>query len=261
MAHPFLLAHSLSNVEMPRYKLTIEYDGTEFVGWQQQDNGSSVQVALQTAAFNFCGSQIDCMAAGRTDSGVHALGQVVHLDLPHAYTEDTVRDALNAHLRPAPIAVLGVERVDDSFHARFSATRRDYHYVIVNRRTPLTVESGKAWLVTRPLDEAAMLTAGKHLIGRHDFTSFRSSKCQAKSPVKTLDSLELVRTGEHINIMAQARSFLHRQVRNIVGTLVMVGEGKIVPEHVASILDARNRESAGPCAPPDGLYLFAIGYD
>lgn len=246
---------------MPRYKLTIEYDGTDFVGWQQQDNGPSVQVALQTAAFNFCGSQIECMAAGRTDSGVHALGQVVHLDLPHACTEDAVRDALNAHLRPAPIGVLDVERVDDRFHARFSATRRVYRYIIVNRRTPLTLERRRAWLVTRPLDEAAMLTAGRHLVGKHDFTSFRASECQAKSPVKTLDSLESVRAGDHINIIAQARSFLHRQVRNIVGTLVMVGEGKIPPDHVATILAARNRERAGPCAPPDGLYLSAIKYD
>ena len=246
---------------MPRYKLTIEYDGTNFVGWQQQNNGPSVQMALQTAAFQFCGSEVECLAAGRTDSGVHALGQVAHLDLPRSYPTDTVRDALNAYLRPAPIAVLQVERVDDEFHARFSATERAYQYVIVNRRSPLTIERGRAWLVARPLNATAMLAAGKHLVGRHDFTSFRASECQATSPIKTLSSLQSVRTGERINITAQARSFLHRQVRNIVGTLVMVGEGKITPDQVATILAARNRKSAGPCAPPDGLYLVAISYD
>ena len=201
------------------------------------------------------------MAAGRTDSGVHAIGQVTHLDLPGHYDTDTVRDALNAHLRPAPIAVLDVERVSEQFHARFSATRRTYRYVIVNRRAPLTVERGRAWLVPRPLDEKAMLKASKHLLGKHDFTSFRAAECQAKSAVKTLDTLESVRTGDHINITAGARSFLHRQVRNIVGTLVMVGEGKIMPGQVANILAARDRESAGPCAPPDGLYLVSVEYD
>ena len=246
---------------MPRYKLTIEYDGTNFIGWQQQDNGPSVQTALQTAALNFVGAHVDCMAAGRTDSGVHALGQVAHLDLPGHYDTDTVRDALNAYLRPAPIAVLDVKQVSEQFHARFSATRRTYRYVIVNRRTPLTVERGRAWLVPRPLDENAMLKASKHLLGKHDFTSFRAAKCQAKSAVKTLDTLESVRTGDHINITAGARSFLHRQVRNIVGTLVTVGEGKIMPAQVANILAARDRESAGPCAPPDGLYLVSVEYD
>ena len=246
---------------MPRYKLTIEYDGTNFVGWQQQDNGLSVQAALQTAALNFVGAHVACMAAGRTDSGVHALGQVAHLDLPSHYDSDTVRNALNAHLRPAPIAVLDVEQVSEQFHARFSATRRTYRYVIVNRRTPLTVERGRAWLVPRPLDENAMLKASKYLLGRHDFTSFRAAECQAKSAVKTLDTLESVRTGEHINITARARSFLRRQVRNIVGTLVMVGEGKIIPGQVANILAARDRERAGPCAPPDGLYLVSVEYD
>ena len=246
---------------MPRYKLTIEYDGTNFVGWQQQDNGLSVQAALQTAALNFVGAHVACMAAGRTDSGVHALGQVVHLDLPSHYDSDTVRIALNAHLRPAPIAVLDVEQVSEQFHARFSATRRTYRYVIVNRRTPLTVKRGRAWLVPRPLDENAMLEASKHLLGKHDFTSFRAAECQAKSAVKTLDTLESVRTGDHINITAGARSFLLRQVRNIVGTLVTVGEGKIMPGQVANILAARDRESAGPCAPPDGLYLVSVEYD
>jgi len=246
---------------MPRYKLKIEYDGTNFVGWQQQDNGPSVQTAIQTAAFRFCGSEVECLAAGRTDSGVHALGQVAHLDLPRIYPADTVRDALNAHLRPAPVAVLQAEQVDDRFHARFSATKRAYQYVIVNRRSPLTIERGRAWLVSRPLDATAMSAAGDHLIGRHDFTSFRASECQAASPVKTLSLLQSVRTGERINITAEARSFLHRQVRIIVGTLVMVGEGKIAPDQVVTILGARNRESAGPCAPPDGLYLVAISYD
>ena len=246
---------------MPRYRLKIEYDGTNFVGWQQQDNGPSVQMAIQTAAFRFCGSEVQCLAAGRTDSGVHALGQVAHLDLPRIYPADTVRDALNAYLRPAPVAVLQVDQVDDKFHARFSATKRAYQYVIINRRSPLTIERGRAWLVARPLDATAMSAAGKHLIGRHDFTSFRASECQAASPVKTLSLLHSARAGERINITAEARSFLHRQVRNIVGTLVMVGEGKIAPDQVATILAARNRESAGPCAPPDGLYLVAISYD
>ncbi len=246
---------------MPRYKLKIEYDGTDFVGWQQQDNGPSVQTAIQAAAFRFCGLEVECLAAGRTDSGVHALGQVAHLDLPRIYPTDTVRDALNAYLRPAPVAVLHVEQVGDDFHARFSATKRAYRYVIVNRRSPLTIERGRAWLIARPLDATAMSAAGRHLIGRHDFTSFRASECQAASPVKTLSLLQAARTGERINITAEARSFLHRQVRNIVGTLVMVGEGKIPPDQLATILADRNRKSAGPCAPPDGLYLSAVSFD
>ena len=246
---------------MYRYKLTIEYEGTDYVGWQQQDNGSSVQGALQAAILNFTGTEIVCIGAGRTDAGVHALGQVAHIDLPRLYPTATVRDALNSHLHPAPIGILNVERVAQTFHARFSATKRSYRYVIVNRRTPLTIERGRAWLVNQPLDDVAMSAACNHLVGNHDFTSFRAAECQAKSAIKTLDRLCSIRTGDQLTVTARARSFLHRQVRNIVGTLVMAGQGKILPDYVPTILAARNRSTAGPCAPPDGLYLTTVEYD
>lgn len=245
---------------MTRWKLTLEYDGGGFVGWQRQDNGPSVQQALEEAVTRFCGETVRAHAAGRTDAGVHATGQVVHLDIAKETTGETVRDALNFHLKPAPVAVLAVEPVEDGFHARFSATGRAYLYRIVNRRAPLALERGRAWLVGAPLDAASMHEAAQALVGRHDFTSFRAALCQAASPVKTLDRLDVMRHGEEIAIVAEARSFLHHQVRNMVGTLKLVGEGKWTKADVACALAARDRAAAGPTAPPEGLYLTGVKY-
>ena len=245
---------------MTRYKLTLEYDGRGFVGWQRQDNGPSVQAALETAVQRFCAEAVCVEAAGRTDSGVHALGQVAHVDLDKATDAETLRDALNFHLKPAAVAVLSAEAVAPDFHARFSATERRYRYRIVNRRARLTLDQGRAWFVPVPLDAGAMGDAAQALAGRHDFTSFRASECQAKSPVKTLAALEVSRAGEEIQIEARARSFLHHQVRNMVGTLKLVGEGKWSRDDVARALAARDRKAAGPTAPADGLYLVAVRY-
>jgi len=243
-----------------RFRLTLEYDGAGFVGWQRQDNGPSVQQALEDAVFAFCGERVTAVAAGRTDAGVHALGQVVHLDIARAVAVETVRDAVNYHLRPAPIAVLAVEAAAADFHARFSAVERAYLYRIVNRRAPLALDRGRAWGVAAPLDAAAMAEAARALVGRHDFTSFRAASCQAASPVKTLDALEVARAGAEVRIAARARSFLHHQVRNMVGTLKLVGEGKWSAADVAAALAARNRSAAGPTAPPGGLYLVEVRY-
>lgn len=245
---------------MPRYKLTLEYDGAGLVGWQRQENGPSVQQALEEAVEGFCGERVAATAAGRTDSGVHALGQVVHLDLARPREPGVIRDAVNQHLKPAPIAVLAVEAVDDAFHARFSAKLRVYRYRIVNRRSPPTLERGRAWWIAPPLDAAAMHEAAQALVGHHDFSSFRASECQAKSPVKTLDELVVQRLGEEIAVSARARSFLHHQVRNMVGTLRLVGEGRSSADDVAAALAARDRAAGGPTAPAEGLYLVCVRY-
>lgn len=245
---------------MTRYKLTLEYDGAGFVGWQRQDNGPSVQAALEEAVFGFCGERVTAHGAGRTDSGVHALGQVAHVDIAKATTADTVRDALNQHLKPAPVAVLAAEVVDDEFHARFSATARRYLYRIVNRRAPLALDRGRAWFVPSELDAVAMHDAAQRLVGRHDFTSFRAAECQAKSPLKTLDRLAVARDATELRVEAEARSFLHHQVRNMVGTLRLVGEGKWSADDVAAALSRRDRTAAGPTAPAEGLYLVAVDY-
>jgi tRNA pseudouridine38-40 synthase len=245
---------------MTRYKLTLEYDGGGFVGWQRQDNGPSVQEALENAVKAFCGETVTSFAAGRTDAGVHALGQVAHVDLARETTADTVRDALNFHLKPAPIAVLKAEVVGEDFHARFSAKARLYRYRIVNRRPPLALDRGHAWLVGGELDTAAMHDAAQALVGHHDFTSFRATLCQAKSPLKTLDVLEVRRAGEEIVVNARAQSFLHHQVRNMVGTLKLVGERKWTRADVTAALAARDRSAAGPTAPPEGLYLTEVWY-
>ncbi len=245
---------------MTRYKLTLEYDGGGFVGWQRQDNGPSVQEALENAVKAFCGETVTSFAAGRTDAGVHALGQVAHVDLAKDTTAETVRDALNFHLKPAPIAVLKAEAVGEDFHARFSAKARLYRYRIVNRRPPLALDRGHAWLVGGELDTAAMHDAAQALLGHHDFTSFRATLCQAKSPLKTLDVLDVRRAGEEISVTARAQSFLHHQVRNMVGTLKLVGEGKWTRADVAAALAARDRSAAGPTAPPEGLYLTEVWY-
>jgi tRNA pseudouridine38-40 synthase len=245
---------------MPRYKLTIEYDGRPFVGWQIQDNGPSVQGVLARALEAFCGEKVSVQGAGRTDAGVHALGQVGHVDLARDWDEDTVRDALNAHLRPHPVAILKAERVDGSFDARFSAVRRHYLYRIVNRRADLALERGRAWRIAQPLDLPAMQAAAERLVGRHDFTTFRNVECQAKSPVKTLDRLEVQRAGDDLKVVASARSFLHSQVRSMVGALALVGEGKWTPDDVSASLAKRDRAACAPVAPPDGLYLARVDY-
>jgi tRNA pseudouridine38-40 synthase len=245
---------------MPRYKLTIEYDGTTFVGWQRQDNGVSVQAVLEAAARGYC--QVDALVqgAGRTDAGVHALAQVAHVDLPRDDRPEVVANAFNAHLRPHAVAVLKAEKVADDFHARFSATERGYVYRILNRRAPAVLEADRVWWVSVPLDAEAMGAAARGLIGAHDFSSFRAVKCQAASPVKTLDDLTVARDGDLIAITVRARSFLHHQVRNIVGTLKYVGEGKWTAADVTRVLAARDRAVAGPTAPPGGLYLTHVRY-
>lgn len=245
---------------MPRFKLTIEYDGGPFVGWQRQDTGISVQSALEEAIFRFSGERAAATAAGRTDAGVHALGQVAHIDLDRPREADTVRDAINFYLKPLPVAILQAEEVAGDFHARFSARARAYVYRIVCRRAPVAVDAGRVWWVRVALDAGAMAEGAKRLLGTHDFTSFRASVCQSASPVKTLDRLDVVREGNEIHIYAGARSFLHHQVRNMVGTLKWVGEGKWTPDDVTRALEARARAQAGPTAPAEGLYLTAVTY-
>jgi tRNA pseudouridine38-40 synthase len=245
---------------VPRYRLTIEYDGTGLVGWQRQPEGASVQAALEDAVAKFCGESVRVHGAGRTDAGVHALAQIAHLDLPRAYDPETVRGALNHHLRPAPISVLLAAPAADDFDARRSAVGRVYRYRILNRRPPPVLDRNRVWHVPPPLDVAAMQEGARHLIGTHDFSTFRDSLCQARSPVKTLDALEVTRAGDEIHIEARARSFLHHQVRNIVGTLKLVGLRQWMPGDVATALAARDRRAGGPTAPADGLYLVAVRY-
>ena len=245
---------------MPRYKLTVEYDGRPFVGWQRQANGLSVQEAIESAIENLTGASAPIQAAGRTDAGVHAKGQVVHVDLDKDWRGDRLRDALNAHLRLFPIAVVEAERVGETFEARFSATRRHYLYRILNRRAPPTHERGYVWHVARRLDAAAMHTAAQALVGRHDFTTFRAAECQANSPLRTLERLDVAREGDAIEIRASALSFLHRQVRSMVGSLEHVGSGKWTSDDLKAALEARDRARCGAVAPPDGLFLMRVEY-
>lgn len=245
---------------MPRFKLTLEYDGGPFVGWQFQANGLSVQEVLETAIARFCGERVRVQAAGRTDAGVHALGQVAHVDLIRDADADTVRDALNHHMKPHPVAVIAAAVAPETFEARFSATGRAYLYRILDRRAPPALDRGRVWHLRRTLDAGAMHAAAQALTGRHDFTSFRAKECQAQSPVKTLDRLDVSRAGGEIHVVAEARSFLHHQVRNMVGTLALVGRGKWRRADVESALAARDRAAAGPTAPPEGLYLTAVRY-
>jgi tRNA pseudouridine38-40 synthase len=245
---------------MPRYKLTLEYDGSGLVGWQRQPSGISVQAALEDAFAKFCGETLRVHGAGRTDAGVHALAQCAHVDLTREQTPDTIRGALNHHLRPAAICVLLVEPVATDFDARRSAIGRVYRYRILNRRSPPVLDRMRVWHVPPPLDVAAMREGARHLLGRHDFTTFRDSLCQAKSPVKTLDALDVSQVGEEIHIEAQARSFLHHQVRNMAGTLKLVGLGQWSPADVATALEARDRRAGGPTAPAEGLYLVEVKY-
>lgn len=245
---------------MARYRLRIEYDGGPFCGWQRQDNGPSVQGAIEAAICKLSGEEVRLLAAGRTDAGVHALGQVAHFDLQRAMDASKVRDALNHYLRPDPVAILEATEVAEDFHARFSARARHYRYRIVCRRAPLALERGRAWHVVRSLDARAMHAAAQELVGAHDFTTFRAAECQARSPVKTLDRLDVRTTGDEIWVEASARSFLHHQVRSMVGTLKLVGEGKWTRQDVAAALAAQKRACCGPVAPPDGLYLVAVDY-
>jgi tRNA pseudouridine38-40 synthase len=245
---------------MPRYKLTIEYDGAPFSGWQIQADGLTVQGVLTSAMEALSGEKTLVQGAGRTDAGVHARGQVAHVDLAKDWDTDTIRDALNAHLRPHPVAVLAAERVAEDFNARTSAVKRHYLYRILNRRPDLTVDAGRAWRVARPLDAEAMQEAAGRLTGRHDFTTFRSTECQALSPVKTLDQLVVFRADDGVNIVASARSFLHSQVRSMVGSLEMVGAGKRSADDLQRALEARDRAACGLVAPPDGLYLMKVDY-
>ena len=247
---------------MPRYRLDIEYDGKRYAGWQRQAGQASVQGAIEQAIFVFTGEEVTLRGAGRTDAGVHALGQVAHVDLTRDWPPDTVRDAINAHLGMAgeTVAIVDAEKAVDDFDARFWATGRHYLYRIVNRRPRLALETGRAWWVPKPLDHEAMHEAAQTLIGRHDFTTFRSVQCQAKSPVKTLDRLDVTRAGEVIEVRASARSFLHNQVRSMVGTLKRAGEGAWTADDVRQALEAADRSRCGQVAPPDGLYLMSVDY-
>jgi tRNA pseudouridine38-40 synthase len=245
---------------MTRYRLTLEYDGGPFAGWQRQDNGPSIQGALEEAIEKLSASRVTVTGAGRTDAGVHALGQVAHFDLDKQYGPGEIQGALNHHLRPAPISVLAAAVAEDGFHARFSATGRHYLMRILVRRAPPALERGKVWHIAHPLDSEAMNAAAQFLVGRHDFTTFRAAECQARSPVKTLDRLAVFRRGEEIHIEASARSFLHHQIRSFAGTLKLVGEGRWRPRDVQRALEARDRAACGPVAPPGGLYLVKVDY-
>jgi tRNA pseudouridine38-40 synthase len=245
---------------MPRYRLTIEYDGTGLVGWQRQPNGLSVQEILETAFARFCGAAVTVWGAGRTDAGVHALGQSAHVDLPREHPPETIRGAVNFHLRPHRVALLDAAAAAPDFDARRSARLRRYRYRILNRRAPPALEAGRVWHVGTPLDVAAMQDAAQLLVGHHDFTTFRDTLCQAKSPMRTLDRLDVFRRGEEVVIETEARSFLHHQVRNMAGSLKFVGIRRWSADDLAAALEARDRRRGGPTAPPEGLCLLEVVY-
>lgn len=247
---------------MPRFRLIVEYDGSDYVGWQRQDNGASVQGAIEKAILSLTGETVSVRGAGRTDSGVHAVGQVAHVDLTRPWKPHTLRNALNAHLAVADegVSILDAEEVTDAFDARFSALRRHYLYRIICRPSRLALEARRAWWVTKPLDHAAMHEGAQRLIGHHDFTTFRSVHCQATSPMRTLDRLDVTRTDDLIEIRATAQSFLHNQIRSFAGSLKLVGEGKWTPDDLQAALEARDRKACGPVAPPAGLYFMQVDY-
>ena len=245
---------------MTRFALTVEYDGRPFMGWQRQDHGPSVQQSIEDAAFEVTGETIACHAAGRTDAGVHALGMRAHIDISRPITPFRLMEALNAKLRPAPVAILDCEAVAGGWHARFSCVARHYEYRIIQRRAPLTWEKGLAWRIANDLDEAAMAEGAARLVGRHDFTTFRSAHCQADSPLRTLDRLDVSREGERITVRALARSFLHHQVRSMVGCLGLVGQGKWTPDDITEALEAKDRTALGLNAPSDGLFFVRADY-
>lgn len=251
-----------------RWKLLVEYDGTPFNGWQrQEDHLLTVQKCIEDAVFKFCGEKVAAFVAGRTDAGVHAMGQVAHVDIARPTNAETVRDALNYYLKPYAVGILEAEAVPHEWHARFGACYRVYCYrLVIGRRTKLTIEKNRAWQIKKELDVDAMQQAARYLIGHHDFSTFRDSDCQAKSPIKTLDRLEILRKpdyltyGQHIEIWAEAQSFLHHQVRNMVGTLKLVGDGKWQPDDVKAALEAKDRTAGGPTAPAHGLYFMRVDY-
>ncbi len=247
---------------MPRFRMTVEYDGSPYVGWQRQENGPSVQGALEAAVLSLTGETVSIRGAGRTDSGVHAMGQVIHVDLARDWVPYKLRNALNAHLALAgeSVAVLDVRTVDDAFDARFSALRRHYLYRIITRPARLALEAQRAWWVAKPLDHEAMHAAAQRLVGHHDFTTFRSAHCQATSPVRTLDRLDVSRSGDLIEIRASAQSFLHNQIRSFAGTLKLAGEGRMTADDVQAALEARDRAACGPVAPPEGLFFVRVDY-
>lgn len=246
---------------MPRYKLIIEYHGGPFVGWQRQKNGLAVQEVLEDAAEGLCGEKVTAFAAGRTDTGVHALAMTAHIDLPKDYHSDAVRDALNYHMKEHPVSVLHAEERGDDFHARFSCIRRSYEYRIVNRRPPLALEAGLVWRIVEPLDVDAMDEAAQVLVGKHDFTTFRAAACQAESPVKSVEEISVMRAGDNVIIRCAARSFLHHQVRSFTGSLVEVGRGKWRARDLKAALEARDRSRCAVVAPPDGLYFVRADYE
>lgn len=248
---------------MPRYKLTVEYDGTPYVGWQRQKTGRGVQAAVEDAIRQFSQQDVTLQVAGRTDAGVHAWGQVCHADLHKDWNPDTVRDAINNYLMVGgeSVSVLAAEKVSDDFHARFSATARLYVYRIINQSAPPALDRERAWWVRRPLDAQLMHESAQSLLGQHDFTTFRAAQCQAKSPIKTLDRLDVTRHGKHIEFVVYARSFLHNQVRSIVGSLKLVGEKNWAPEDLIEALEARDHQRCGALAPSCGLYLKQVEYD
>ncbi|WP_026619604.1 tRNA pseudouridine38-40 synthase [Ensifer sp. WSM1721] len=247
---------------MPRYRLTVEYDGSDYVGWQRQENGPSVQGAIEKAVLSLTGETASIRGAGRTDSGVHAVGQVAHLDLTREWKTHTLRNALNAHLTLAGerVSILEAAEAPADFDARFSAIRRHYLYRIISRRSPLALEAKRAWWVPKSLNHEAMHEAAQRLVGHHDFTTFRSAHCQATSPLRTLDRLDVTRSGELIEIRATAQSFLHNQIRSFAGSLKLVGEGKWTPDDLEAALEARDRKACGPVAPPEGLYFLQVDY-
>ena len=245
---------------MPRYRLTIEYDGRPYKGFQAQESLPSVQGSIERAVKAFSGQTLRLQAAGRTDTGVHATGQVIHIDLERDWRPEVVRDALNAYLCPEPIAVIDAAVAEGDWHARFSATERRYIYRILNRKSPAALDRGKVWHVKKPLDAEAMHEAAQALIGNHDFTTFRHMQCQAKSPIKTMDVARVWREGEQVLLEFASRSFLHRQVRSMTGTLAEVGIGRWSAGDVKAALEARDRKACGPVAPADGLYLMGVKY-
>ena len=247
---------------MPRYRMTVEYDGTAFVGWQRQQNDRSVQSAIEDAILSLTGETVSIRGSGRTDSGVHAMGQVIHADLSREWEPYKLRNALNAHIAMAGdmVSILDVMSVTEDFDARFSAVRRHYLYRIISRKSRLALEHKRAWWVSKDLDHDAMHAAAQTLVGRHDFTTFRSAHCQANSPVRTLDRLDVTRNGNIIEIRASAQSFLHNQIRSFAGTLKLAGEGTMTPQDVRAALEARDRKACGPVAPPEGLYFMQVDY-
>ena len=245
---------------MPKYKLIIEYDGTNFVGWQSQDNGNSVQQSLEKAIHKLTKEQVTVFGAGRTDSGVHAKGQVAHFEISKEFTKDNIRDGVNQYLRPLPIAILNVEKVEEDFHARFSAKQRIYQYLIINRRPPLTFQRQLVWVIYKKLNIEKIKEAATFFKGKHDFNAFRSIDCQSATSIKTIDYCAVTNNQESISIEVVAKSFLHSQVRIMTGTLVNVGQGKLQPSDIKKIIEMKDRDKAGVTAPAHGLYLKEVIY-